>query len=128
MHRDTRLARLAPADAAALHHALGKDKLKNPPTDGIRPLGEGLLIDSLAREYPSAFIRAGTGSPPVTVESRGSFGARRTKRRNRVNIATRSKAARLSAKASYRRKDPLPADPPLIGSQILPGLFQMLPV
>jgi DNA topoisomerase-6 subunit B len=37
----------------------------NPPTDCISPIGEGLLVDSLAREYPKAFIRAVTRQPSV---------------------------------------------------------------
>ena len=37
----------------------------NPPTDCISPIGQDLLIESLAREYPEAFLRAVTRSPSV---------------------------------------------------------------
>jgi DNA topoisomerase-6 subunit B len=65
LNRVTWVARVAREEAAALHAALGKVKLMNPPTDCISPIGEGLLIDSLAREYPNAFIRAVTRQPSV---------------------------------------------------------------
>ncbi len=65
LNRQTWVARVARDEAAALHVALGKVKLMNPPTDCISPIGEGLLIDSLAREYPDAFIRAVTRAPEV---------------------------------------------------------------
>jgi DNA topoisomerase-6 subunit B len=65
LNRQTWVTRVAREEAAALHQALGKVKLMNPPTDCISPIGEGLLIDSLAREYPSAFIRAVTRAPSV---------------------------------------------------------------
>jgi DNA topoisomerase-6 subunit B len=61
----TWLARVAREDVAELHAALGKVKLMSPPTDCISPIGEGLLIDSLAREYPDAFLKAVTRSPSV---------------------------------------------------------------
>src|SRR5262249_6711988 len=63
LSRQTWVARVAREEAAALHRALGKVKLMNPPTDCISPIGEGLLIDSLAREYPKAFLRAVTRQP-----------------------------------------------------------------
>ena len=65
LNRQTWVARVAREEAAALHAALGKVKLMNPPTDCISPIGEGLLIDSLAREYPKAFLRAVTRAPSV---------------------------------------------------------------
>jgi DNA topoisomerase VI subunit B len=65
LNRQTWVARVAREEAAALHKALGQVKLMNPPTDCISPIGEGLLIDSLAREYPKAFLRAVTRSPSV---------------------------------------------------------------
>jgi DNA topoisomerase-6 subunit B len=65
LNRQTWVARVAREEAAALHVALGKAKLMNPPTDCVSPIGEGLLIDSLHREYPEAFIRAVTRSPAV---------------------------------------------------------------
>jgi DNA topoisomerase-6 subunit B len=65
LNRVTWIARVAREEAAALHAALGKVKLMNPPTDCISPIGEGLLVDSLAREYPKAFIRAVTRQPSV---------------------------------------------------------------
>lgn len=65
LNRVTWVARVAREEAAALHVALGKVKLMNPPTDCISPIGEGLLVDSLAREYPNAFIRAVTRQPSV---------------------------------------------------------------
>jgi DNA topoisomerase-6 subunit B len=65
LNRVTWVARVAREEAAALHQALGKVKLMNPPTDCISPIGEGLLVDSLAREYPNAFIRAVTRAPSV---------------------------------------------------------------
>ncbi len=65
LSRQTWVARVAREEASALHAALGKVKLMNPPTDCISPIGEGLLVDSLAREYPKAFIRAVTRQPSV---------------------------------------------------------------
>ena len=65
LNRQTWVTRVAREEAASLHQALGKVKLMNPPTDCISPIGEGLLIDSLAREYPEAFIRAVTRAPSV---------------------------------------------------------------
>jgi len=65
LSRQTWVARVAREEAAALHKALGQVKLMNPPTDCISPIGEGLLIDSLAREYPKAFLRAVTRTPSV---------------------------------------------------------------
>jgi DNA topoisomerase-6 subunit B len=65
LNRVTWVARVAREEASALHAALGKVKLMNPPTDCISPIGEGLLVDSLAREYPKAFIRAVTRQPSV---------------------------------------------------------------
>jgi len=65
LNRVTWIARVAREEASALHAALGKVKLMNPPTDCISPIGEGLLIDSLAREYPKAFIKAVTRAPDV---------------------------------------------------------------
>jgi DNA topoisomerase-6 subunit B len=65
LNRQTWVARVAREEAAALHKALGQVKLMNPPTDCISPIGEGLLIDSLAREYPKAFLRAVTRQPSV---------------------------------------------------------------
>ena len=53
------------AQAQELHEAIAKVKFINPPTDCISPIGEGLLIDSLSREYPEAFLKAVTRSPAV---------------------------------------------------------------
>ncbi len=66
----TWLSRVHGEDAARLHAALSPDrddavKLMNPPTDCICPIGEDLLIESLAREYPQAFLRAVTRAPSV---------------------------------------------------------------
>ncbi len=65
LNRTTWTTRVAREEAAALHAALGKVKLLNPPTDCISPIGEGLLIDSLTREYPDSFLRAVTRAPSV---------------------------------------------------------------
>jgi DNA topoisomerase-6 subunit B len=56
---------LSTEDAQQVHAAMSQVKLMNPPTDCICPIGEGLLIDSLAREYPKAFLKAVTRSPSV---------------------------------------------------------------
>lgn len=61
----TWIARVAREEATKLHSALTSAKLMNPPTDCVSPIGEGLLVDSLQREYPRAFIRAVTRSPSV---------------------------------------------------------------
>ncbi len=61
----TWLSRVQGDDARELHAALSKVKLMNPPTDCISPIGEDLLIESLAREYPDAFLRAVTRPPTV---------------------------------------------------------------
>ena len=61
----TWVARVAREEATQLHAALAAAKLMNPPTDCVSPIGEGLLIDSLQREYPKAFLRAVTRSPAV---------------------------------------------------------------
>ncbi|MCG3134546.1 MAG: Type 2 DNA topoisomerase 6 subunit B [Planctomycetes bacterium] len=61
----TWVARVAREEATKLHAALAAAKLMNPPTDCVSPIGEGLLVDSLQREYPKAFIRAVTRSPSV---------------------------------------------------------------
>jgi DNA topoisomerase-6 subunit B len=61
----TWVARVAREEAAKLHKALAAAKLMNPPTDCISPIGEGLLVDSIQREYPEAFIRAVTRPPKV---------------------------------------------------------------
>jgi len=61
----TWLTRVQGQDARDLHAALSKVKLMNPPTDCISPIGEDLLIESLAREYPEAFLRAVTRAPSV---------------------------------------------------------------
>jgi DNA topoisomerase VI subunit B len=61
----TWISRVTQEDAHHLHAALGEAKLMNPPTDCICPIGEGLLIDSLAREYPEAFLKAITRPPSV---------------------------------------------------------------
>lgn len=52
-------------EVGALHQALSEVKLQNPPTDCICPIGEDLLIESLAREYPEAFLKAVTRAPSV---------------------------------------------------------------
>lgn len=52
-------------EVGALHKALNAVKLQNPPTNCISPIGEDLLIESLAREYPEAFLKAVTRSPSV---------------------------------------------------------------
>ena len=62
---ETWVARVAREEAGKLHQALGEVKLMNPPTDCISPIGEGLLVDSLQREYPKAFLKAVTRSPSV---------------------------------------------------------------
>ncbi len=63
----TWLTRVVGEDATRLHAALAPEKVKlmNPPTDCVSPIGEDLLIESLAREYPKAFLRAVTRSPSV---------------------------------------------------------------
>ncbi|MCE9637476.1 MAG: DNA topoisomerase VI subunit B [Planctomycetes bacterium] len=65
LNPETWVARVAREEATALHAALGKVELMNPPTDCVSPIGEGLLVDSLQREYPNAFIRAVTRAPAV---------------------------------------------------------------
>jgi DNA topoisomerase-6 subunit B len=65
LNRTTWVSRVAREEAAALHAALGKVKLIDPSTDCISPIGEGLLVDSLAREYPKAFLTAVTRPPKV---------------------------------------------------------------
>ena len=61
----TWLSRVQGDDARRLHAALSQVKIMNPPTDCISPIGEDLLIESLARDYPDAFLRAVTRSPAV---------------------------------------------------------------
>jgi len=61
----TWLSRIQGEDARNLHAALSKVKIMNPPTDCISPIGEDLLIESLARDYPDAFLRAVTRAPSV---------------------------------------------------------------
>ena len=61
----TWVTRVAREEAAKLHEALGKVKLMSPPTDCVSPIGEGLLVDSLQREYPEAFLKAVTRQPSV---------------------------------------------------------------
>ncbi len=61
----TWLSRVQGDDARRLHAALSEVKIMNPPTDCISPIGEDLLIESLARDYPDAFLRAVTRSPAV---------------------------------------------------------------
>jgi DNA topoisomerase-6 subunit B len=61
----TWLSRVQGDDARKLHAALSKVKIMNPPTDCVSPIGEDLLIESLARDYPEAFLRAVTRSPSV---------------------------------------------------------------
>ncbi len=61
----TWLSRIQGSDAHELHASLTKPKLIRPPTDCISPIGEDLLIESLAREYPQAFLRAVTRPPTV---------------------------------------------------------------
>jgi len=61
----TWLSRVQGDDARRLHAALSKVKIMNPPTDCISPIGEDLLIESLARDYPDAFLRAVTRAPSV---------------------------------------------------------------
>jgi DNA topoisomerase-6 subunit B len=65
LNRVTWIARVAREEASALHSALGKVKLMNPPTDCISPIGDKLLESSLRREYPNAFIRSVTRQPDV---------------------------------------------------------------
>ena len=60
-------------DARKLHDSITKPKLMRPPTDCISPIGEDLLIESLARDYPDAFLRA--VSRPPTVYRGNAFGA-----------------------------------------------------
>ena len=62
---ETWVARVAREEAMHLHEALSKVKLMNPQTDCISPIGEGLLVDSLQREYPNAFLVAKTRPPAV---------------------------------------------------------------
>jgi DNA topoisomerase VI subunit B len=62
---ETWVARVAREEAQKLHAALSQVKLMNPPTDCISPIGEGLLVDSLQREYPKAFLVARTRAPSV---------------------------------------------------------------
>ncbi len=61
----TWMARVEGDSLNQLHAALRKVKLMNPPTDCISPIGEDLLIESLAREYPNAFLKAVTRPPSV---------------------------------------------------------------
>jgi DNA topoisomerase-6 subunit B len=61
----TWVARVAREEAAKLHASLEAADLMKPPTDCISPIGEGLLVDSLQREYPKAFLRAVTRAPSV---------------------------------------------------------------
>ena len=86
LNTTTWLSRVHGEDAARLHAALSPErpdavKLMNPPTDCICPIGEDLLIESLAREYPQAFLRAVTRSPsvyrgnPFQVEVAVAYGA-----------------------------------------------------
>jgi len=62
---ETWVARVAREEANNLHRALSEVKIMNPPTDCISPIGESLLVDSLQREYPKAFLKAVTRSPSV---------------------------------------------------------------
>jgi DNA topoisomerase VI B subunit len=61
----TWLSRVQGPDARKLHDSITKPKLMRPPTDCISPIGEDLLIESLAREYPDAFLRAVSRPPTV---------------------------------------------------------------
>ncbi len=65
LNPQTWIARVAREEATKLHAALGAADVMNPPTDCVSPIGEGLLVDSVQREYPQAFIRAVTRSPKV---------------------------------------------------------------
>jgi len=61
----TWVARVAREEASKLHEALGRVKFMDPATDCVSPIGEGLLVDSLQREYPAAFLVAKTRPPAV---------------------------------------------------------------
>lgn len=67
LHPTTWVARVARDEAMKLYEALAKvaPDLMKPPTDCISPIGEGLLVDSLQREYPKAFLKAVTRAPSV---------------------------------------------------------------
>ena len=65
LNTTTWLSRVLGPDQHKLHEALTQPKLMRPPTDCISPIGEDLLIESLAREYPKAFLRAVTRPPTV---------------------------------------------------------------
>jgi len=51
--------------APSFNAALGKVKFMDPATDCISPIGESLLVESLQREYPNAFLVAKTRPPAV---------------------------------------------------------------
>jgi DNA topoisomerase-6 subunit B len=65
LNTQTWVARVAREEATKLHEALGKVKFMDPATDCVSPIGEGLLVDSLQREYPNAFLIAKTRAPAV---------------------------------------------------------------